>query len=32
VGDLLAKVQEEARQDTLAGKLLQVAAECDLRS
>lgn len=32
VGDLLAKVQEEARQDTLSGKLLEVAAACDLRA
>jgi hypothetical protein len=32
VGDLMAKVQEEARQDTLAGKLLEVAAACDLRA
>jgi hypothetical protein len=32
VGDLLAKVQDEAKQDTLMGKLLEVAAACDLRA
>lgn len=32
VGELMAKVKEEARQDTLAGKLLEVAAACDLSS
>jgi soluble lytic murein transglycosylase-like protein len=30
VGDLLAKVQEEAAQDVRDGKLLEVAAACDL--
>lgn len=30
VGDLLEKVKEEARQDTLMGKLVEVAAACDL--
>jgi len=32
VGELMAMVREEARQDTLMGKLLEVAAACDLRN